>query len=582
MNLNDILSQLQEILKTEDLLTKTSDVKDLKDAFDAHLASKKAVEQTKAAEQEQEEETEPAQKKETESAEVITESADKDEQLIKDIREAFSTFKSKKDAILKEKNEEEKTNLDAKKQLLNDLRSLIQNEESLKVAFEKIKGIRDKWKEVGNIPRDAYADIQNEYSKLNETFNYNINIYKELKEHDLKRNFSLKNQIVHQIADLKSIKDIRTVEKELARLRNEWDEIGGTYKDKWEIIKEKYWENVKLAYKRIGEHYEDKRKEHAENLIAKKALLPKLKEINALEHKSVKEWQKSTDKIKAVQEEWKKIGFSPRKDTQPVWEEFRAICNDFFDKKQAFFADVKDDYTENKNKKSVLIEKANALKDSKDWRDTSRALVQLQKEWKKIGHAGPRAEHKLWKEFRGACDHFFNAKESHYKELESVFDENVKKKEDFIKGLEAEVLGDSTDAVLSKLSEIGKQYNALGEIPSDKRKAINSKYHKTIQDKINGLKIDDTEKPNLLFRAKIQSMADANDEDGLVREKQRLRRDLKKTEEELNQIENNLGFFSISKGSEGLMADVNSRIENEKLKKESLLEKIKIVNIALR
>src|SRR5690606_8913564 len=278
----------------------------------------------------------------------------------------------------------------------------------------------------------------------------------------------------------------------------------------------------------------------------------KLQKIAEREMKTVKDWQKSTEQIKAIQEEWKTMGFSPRKDTQPVWEEFRAICTAFFNSKQEYFAEVKDEYSDNRDKKLELINKANEHKESKDWRNTSQAFVKLQKEWKKVGHAGPRNEHKLWKDFRSACDQFFNAKDAYYKNLESAFEENVKKKETFIKELEKQSLGEDPETVLQKIAEIGETFNAIGDVPSEKQRDLSQKYQKAIQKKINDLNIDDDDKPNILFKSKIQTWIDANDEDALYKEKQRLKRDLKKTEEELIQIENNLGFFANSKGADKL------------------------------
>ncbi len=596
MDLSTHIEQLKAFLAEEDILQHRETVKQIDISFKAYKKSLEKAEKETSTEEETsasasdsakalgDTQNEEAQA-EAANAEIVAEAVVKpavDSALIEELDNLINTYKSKRDALLQQKKETEKANYEAKKKVIEDFRDLIQNEEHIGKAFERIKQIREDWKAVGEVPRDKYHDLQNEYSKLSETFNYNIGIYKELKEHDLKTNFSLKNQIVHQINDLKKEKDIKVVETELNKLRNEWDEIGGTYKDKWEIIKEKYWEAVRTCYDKINAHYEDQRKIQAENLAAKQALIPKLEAAVAKTPENVKEWKAVTDAVLAIQKEWKGIGFSSRKETKPVWENFRAICNKFFDAKQQFFEKKKGNDSVNRDKKQILIDKANELKTSKDWRNTTEEMIKLQKQWKKIGHAGQHAEHKLWKAFRGACDEFFNAKDSHYKELESAFAENVGKKETFIKDLASIELPASVEEALEKIKSIGQEFAALGDIPSSQHKKINGAYNKALQEKVNQLDLPDSDKSGLLFRAKIQGMKDAGDDRGIADLRRDLQKSKRKIEDEINKQENNLGFFNISKGAEGLLAGVKSQIENNKKDIEKINEKIKIINILTR
>ncbi len=577
MDLSTHIEQLKGFLGAEDILKHREDVKQIDISFKAYKASlEKAEDETESKEGEAVEAEETAKETET----VVETQVDT--ALIEELDQLINTYKSKRDELLKQKKETEKANYEAKKKVIEDFRDLIQNEEHIGKAFERIKQIREDWKAIGDVSRDKYLELQNEYGKLSETFNYNIGIYKELKEHDLKTNFSLKNQIVHKINDLKKEKDIKVVEKELNRLRNEWDEIGGTYKDKWEIIKEKYWEGVRACYDKINAHYEDQRKVQAENLAAKQALIPKLEAAVAKMPENVKEWKSTTDAVLAIQKEWKGIGFSSRKETKPVWENFRAICNRFFDAKQRFFEQKKDKDSVQRDKKQALVDKANELKTSKDWRNTTEEMIKLQKQWKKIGHAGPHAEHKLWKAFRAACDEFFNAKDGHYKELESAFAENVDKKEAFIKDLASVELPASADEALEKIKSIGQEFAALGDIPSSQQKKVNGAYNKALQDKVNQLDLPEADKKSLLFRAKIQGMKDAGDDRGIADLRRDLQKAKRKIEDEINKQENNLGFFNISKGAEGLLAGVKSKIEDDKKEIEKINSKIKIINIISR
>lgn len=579
MDISASIEELKTILSSEDILGSEKRIKEIRKQLKDFESSLKVEE----SDSEKEEVEETASSDETKSEDVQVEPVPAiDPGLLESINTLLNHCKSKIDELKKAKQASEKANLDAKKKVLEEFRDLIQNEENIKNAFDRIKQIREDWKAIGDIPRDKYQDIQNEYSKLSETFSYNIGIYKELKEHDLKTNFSLKNQVVHKITDLSKINDIKTVEKELSNLRNEWDEIGGTYKDKWEIIKEKYWEAVRSTYDRINAHYQDQKKIQAENLEAKKAVLAKAKELEFDGVDSVKVWKLLTDKVLGLQKEWKKIGFSPRKETQVVWNEFRGVCNAFFDSKQAYYDKKISKDNVNKDRKAELVEKANQLKDSKDWRETTQAIINLQKQWKKIGHAGPHAENKLWKDFRGACDHFFNAKDAHYSKLEDVFKENLKAKEAFIAKIPSIEFPADVDGFLAKLSEVGEEFNKLGDTPSKKTKQLMDAYSKAIQEQVNKLDIPEEEKEHLLFKSKVESVSDAGDERVISDMKNAIRRDIQRLEEDIRKKETNLGFFNVSKGAESLLAGVTKEIEEDKKKVEQLKNKLKIINVALR
>ena len=574
MEINAVTKRIESILAEESLLEFNKEVKDISENLAEYI--KKLKTEFNAANIKKEEKT--SDESTTEGDSKPVEFTLNDDTL--NLQTLIKTFKEKYTAEKQLKDQEEKNNLDAKKKILEEYRDLIQNEENLGRAFERIKVIRENWRAVGPLPRKHQQEIQNEYSKLSETFNYNISIYKELKEHDLKKNFSLKNQIVHEVEALKKEKNVKTLEKELTRLRDEWDEIGGTYKDKWEIIKEKYWASVRDIYDLINAHYEDQRKIQAENLTKKQALLEKLKPIAESQPENLKSWKSTTDKILNLQKEWKSIGFSAKKETKPVWEEFRSACNDFFDRKKAFFSVKMADANKNKEAKLALIAKASEIKLSKDWKEASHQLILLQKDWKKIGHAGPKDENKLWKQFRTACDEFFNAKNEHYTALESEFENNIKKKEDFIKSISKLDFPSDSKELLNRIREIGTEFSEIGSVPQTHAARINTAYNKALQSKINELPLSNEDKPGLLFKAKVLGMKDAGDTRGLDDLKSKLKKELNKLNDEITKAENNMGFFNISKGSEGLLADVNNRIAKQKKEVEVLKQQIKTINLA--
>lgn len=499
------------------------------------------------------------------------------------IDEAIRKIDEKRKAEKKAKEKELETNAAVKKQILKEFQNLIQNEENIGAAFKAVGEIRERWKEVGPVSSEDHQDLQNEYSKLNELFHYNIDIFKELKEHDLKKNYSLKNQIVHSVQDLLNVKDIKTVEKELNRLRNEWDEIGGTYQEHWEEIKTKYWDGVKAVYLKINEHYQAKKEQQKEALAFKKSLIPQLQEVVALENESQKDWNNNTKKIIAIQDEWKNAGFSPKEETQAIWEEFRGLCDQFFEKKKAFFDKLQEKGNVNKERKEELIQKANELKESTDWDQTTRDLIYLQKQWKKIGHAGKYAENRLWADFRAACDHFFNAKETHHNTLNEAFEENLKKKVAYIEALKSEKLPDDFKEAMEILKKKSSDFAALGPVPNKKRKEISQAFKAVLDEKFDALKGDKSEKENILFQSKVDTLSQRpNAKEELENERRFIRKNINKMEQELAQMENNMGFFNLSKGSEGLLAEANKKVDKIKQDIEQNQDRIRQINKAIK
>ena len=327
---------------------------------------------------------------------------------------------------------EEEANLKAKRTLISELKSLVENEEHIGKAIQSIRQIQERWREIGPIPRTQRQDIQKEYSTLMDDFQYNINIYKEIKDHDLAKNGRSKQAIIDQLKTLLNESNIKTVEAKLHQYQDEWNEIGGTTAEEWEKLKEAYWGTVNDLYKKIRTFYDSRREEQKENIIKKLALIDKVDELLEVDCHTQSEWQKITNAIIAIQAEWKTIGFGPKKENEIVWKGFRAKCDQFFNAKKEFYKDINVEFDKVKAKKIVLIEKVNAIKDSTDWNETTKLIVNIQKDWKNLGSAGQRNENKLWKKFREPIDYFFSKKDAYYDELDKANSENLELKQALI------------------------------------------------------------------------------------------------------------------------------------------------------
>jgi len=502
------------------------------------------------------------------------------EQLKTEFQDLLTQFREKRKRIVDEKNAVEVANLVKKKQQIELLREIIQNEENINNAFKALNEIQATWKEIGDIPREHRDAIQSEYSRLIEDFFYNINIYKQLKEHDLKRNTQMKQEVVEKLQNLQNIRSIKEVEQQLKILQNNWEDIGPVDNNQWEIIKDEYWKAVHACYTRISTHYEEQRNVLNANLEHKKAIVKEITELinNIPEQTNSQFWSKTTDKIIAFQQQWKNIGFGPRKENEDVWQEFRTQCNRFFELKQNFFQKINLEQKQHIQEKQKIIEQAQQLQDSTDWKNVANQLIQLQKKWKTIGNTGQRHEAKLWKQFRSACDVFFDNRSKYLDNIDAEFENNLMKKKELIEQINAYQVSSNKQQAITELKEFTNSFNSLGKVPMKEKDSIYNSFKKAIDQKYAALKLEGTEKTKIAFQARIDTIAASPESSKLfAKEKNDIRRKIDHLQHEVLQLENNLGFFGHSQRAEHLKRDVEKKIERIKNEIIELRQKIKMI-----
>ncbi len=561
--------QLKAFAGNEDLLAVSRDVNDLRSKFDDYVLEEERKMQVKELEAE-------------EAGETVN-LDDRKAELLKEkdaFYEVYQFFKEAKKNALEERNAVETKNLGEKTALIKQLREIVTSEENIGAAFGGLKEIQDKWKEIGDIPRNKRSEVETEYAHLLDDFFYNIKIYKELKEHDFHRNHQLKLALIGELKTLNSLDSIKETETQLRKLQNDWNDIGPVPNEEWEALKEAYWTEVRSVYNKVNRFYDDQRAQQQVNLEQKQALLEETRalvsEKDGLD--SVKAWDAKTKKILDVQARWKTIGFGPRKENEAIWKDFRAVCDEFFTAKKEFFGTVHQQYDAIAEKKKGLIAKANELKDSNDWKNTANKLKQLQQQWKQLGHSGVKHEQKLWKEFRGACDAFFNARSNHFAAQDQEFEDNLKQKEELLKTISAYKPEGDKSQTLADLKQFSNDFNAIGRVPLKQKDAI-YKAFKDAMDKLYGdLKMEGAEKEKVLFQAKIETaQASPNASRMLSNLKFEIRKEIDKQVKEIAQLENNLGFFANSKGAESLKKDVEKKVNKAKDKITELKAKLKMI-----
>ncbi|MDG1175891.1 MAG: DUF349 domain-containing protein [Flavobacteriales bacterium] len=556
----EILEKLTELLQNEDVRAINTGVNDAIRSFRSLLSDEQLV--AKPAEEEQTEE---------ELAKIL-----EDRKIDTKIEELIVDFKDRRKAFKKKKEEEEKANLIAKKAILTEFKDLVENEENIGAAFAKKKEIQQRWKELGNVPKDKFEDIQSQYSKLNDFFNYNINIYKEIQEHDLKRNYSLKNKIIFDLKALLEEKSIKKTQSALNQFLTDWDEIGPTFQEKWEELKNEFWGTVNELRTKIRSFYSAQAEKLEKNLEVKQELIERSKEFVTMEADSIKGWNSATEKALALQGEWKKTGPVTKEKNKEVWEEFRLNFDAFFGKKNDYFKGLKKDNSKNQNRKKEIVAKAEEMKMSDDWKNTTLELKKLQGQWKEIGHTG-RGEQKLWEQFRSACDFYFNNKKEYFANRESIEAGNVEKKQAVIKEISEFKLPDNSNDAIQKLKEFSTQFLEIGNVPFKQKDIIYGEYKSALDKHYDSLKLDRKQKTRINYKNKLDGMVKKGNSNTITKERDYLKRKLTNLNNEIGQYENNMGFFGNSKGAEQMKADIQKKIDKSKLEIETIRQKLKLI-----
>ena len=463
--------------------------------------------------------------------------------------------------------------------LIGELEKLVANEENIGKAIQTIQNIQERWRNIGPIPRQKRQDIQKTYSHLMDDFQYNINIYKEIKDHDLVKNAGLKQAVIDKLKALDTVDSIKTVEHKLHAYQDEWNDIGGTSTEAWEKLKTDYWDTVNALYAKIRHFYDDRREAQKENIRKKLALIDKVDEVLAVECQTQSEWQKATNSILAIQEEWKTIGFGPKKENEVVWKGFRAKCDQFFNAKKLFFKDIHAAFDQVKVKKQALIEKVEAIKDSTEWEETTRLIVNIQKDWKKLGSAGQRHENKLWQNFRKPIDHFFGQKEAYYTELDKSNAGNLELKVALIEEIKAFNLPADPKSAINELKTFSKRFNDIGNVPFKQKDSIYKAYKSAIDEKYQAIDLDQQEKDRMLYLAKVEAIyLSPNKDKEIDQENFALRKRIDEKIKEKHQVENNLSFFAHADDNNPLLKNVRVKLDGIESDIKQLKSQLTLLN----
>ena len=490
---------------------------------------------------------------------------------------AFGIFKANRAKQNEDLEKQKVENLAKKQAILEELKEIIASDDTLKKTYDDFRALQDRWKEIGPVPAAENSNLWNNYHFLVEKFFDKVRIGRELRDLDMKKNLDAKIELCEKAEELLDEKSITKAFKELQKLHESWKEIGPVPQDK----KDEIWERFKAATDKINqirrEHYAQIEEEQSANLEAKKALCEKADEIVNEDYQSVNAWQKKSDELSEVFGVWKTIGPASKKDNEEIWQRFRGTMDTFFAKKKAFFAGLKDRQTENLERKTQLCIEAEALMESTEWKNATEQMKKLQEEWKTIGPVPKRHTDKIWKRFRAACDTFFSRKNEHFSGRRTEEDANLAAKKALLEEIKAFELTPSRNENMEAIKAFQKRWIEIGYVPMKHKDAINKEYREIIDGLFDAMRKNQNEASTNEFREMMSSWKDdPNAGDRVRREGNKLQTRIQKLRDEIAAMENNIGFFSNSKNSEMMRAEIEKKINQAKEDLKVLEEKLKI------
>lgn len=495
------------------------------------------------------------------------------DELEEPFKAAMGLIKAKRNEWLAAQEEEKKANYDIKMSLLDQLQVLVEKAGQGNPEVTEFKALQARWKEITNVPQDKVAQLWKQYQLLVEQFYDVLKINHELREYDFKKNLEIKTRLCEAAEALEKEEDVVVAFRQLQQLHDEYRETGPVAPE----LREEIWVRFKNAStsvnRRHQEHFEAKKEKEKENLDKKTAICEEIEGMDFASFCNYQAWNAATQRVLDLQATWKEIGFAPQKMNLKVFERFRAACDDFFKKKSEFFKEAKSVLASNLERKKNLCELAEQLKDSDDWKATADKLAKLQKEWKEIGPVAQKYSEALWKRFVGACDAFFERRNSATSSQRSVEQENLRKKRDVIERIKAIDRSLPGDEQTKQLAALAQEWNSIGFVPFKEKDNVYKEYKQATNALYELLHVNANERKLANFRSNISKGGNS-----LQREREHLIRQYEAMKNEIATYENNIGFLSISNKKGANLVDVMKQKVN-KLKQDAqvVLEKIHLV-----
>ena len=495
----------------------------------------------------------------------------------KEFKVAMGVIREKRAALFMQQEAEKQENLKRKQEIIEKIKAMATSPDEANKSFQDFKALQQEWKEIKAVPAEKANELWRNYQLYVEQFYDLLNLNREAREYDFKKNLEIKTKLCEAAEKLADESDVISAFHQLQELHQQYREAGPVAKE----LREEIWARFKAAStvinKKHQQHFEGLREKEEENLRRKTERWEKVETIAKEENKSASDWEKRTKEIIEIQTEWKTIGFAPQKMNVKIFERFRAACDDFFSRKAEFFKQMKERMAENAKKKKALVEKAQALADSTEWKSTSDKLIALQKEWKTIGTAPKKVGDQLWNDFLSACNRFFEARNAANAGVRNEEHANLSKKREIIEKLKA-VAEEKAEDLQEKVQQLVEEYSTIGHVPFKDKDKLYKEYHEIVDKLFSDLHISNAKRRLDNFKSNLKNVAKRGEE-ALDNERARLMRRYEQLKQEVQTYENNLGFLNASsKKGNSLIDEMNRKVQKLKDEAKLVREKIKAID----
>ena len=499
-----------------------------------------------------------------------------------EFKSTMSAIKEKRNELAAELEKQKEMNYQIKLSIIEELKDLVESPDDANKNYTEFKRLQQQWNEVTLVPQSKVNELWKNYQLYVEKFYDLLKLNNEFREYDFKKNLEIKTQLCEAAEKLADEKDVVSAFYQLQKLHEEFRDAGPVAKEP----REEMWARCKGACtavnRRHQQHFEALKEAEQNNLDQKTVICEIIEAIDYAELTSFAAWENKTQEVIALQAKWKTIGYAPQKMNVKIFERFRKACDEFFRKKSEFFKTLKEGMNENLEKKRALCEKAEALKDSTDWKATAEVLTKLQKEWKTIGPVAKKYSDAIWKRFISACDYFFEQKNKATSSQRSIEQENLEKKKALIEKLSSIDENMDTDKASQLVRELMKEWNSIGHVPFKDKDKLYKQYHGLIDQLFDRFNLSASNKKLSNFKSSISSIQEGGAQQ-LYREREKLVRVYENMKNELHTYENNLGFLNASsKKGNSLLTEINRKIEKLKADIALVSEKIKVIDESIQ
>lgn len=497
-------------------------------------------------------------------------------------KELLQKIKEKRAELVAKEEAEKEKNVVRKLAIIDQIKALteLQGQEDFNKTYQEFKSLQQEWSDIKLVPQAKVNELWKSYQRYVEKFYDLVRINNEFREYDFKKNLELKTELCEAAERLDNEPDIVSAFHQLQNLHQEWREIGPVSRKDRETIWNRFKDASTQINKKYQGHFEDLKEQEDKNLELKTALCEKLEAIDYTQIKTIKDWNNKVKEVLEIQVQWREIGYVPRKWNTKIYKRYRAACDFFFRTKNEFYKSLRGEMEENLKKKIALCEQAEELKDSTDWKNTTRQMIEIQKEWKTIGIVPRKHVDSIWKRFITACDFFFEQKKMHTSSQYEEEARNLEAKKAIVESIKQLDATTDAEATLIQLRELIDQWHTIGHVPYRLKDQAYREFHEASEAQFDHLNIDKADRKLESFKTNISDMArTGNAQNQLLREREKLMRQFDRMKNELQTYENNIGFLSISsKKGNHLVDDMNQKMERIKSELQLIVRKVEALD----